>query len=77
MNANHQSMMPVFCLLLGIPLSLHADTEKCTSDCGLYHRKTTLTDTMLATRASYVTWLAEQKPARKAVTCGPWMVRIP
>jgi hypothetical protein len=39
-----------------------------------YNHKTTLSETMLATRAKYAAWLAEQKAARAAVACGPWSV---
>ena len=38
----------------------------------LYVEKESLAATMSATRARYVAWLAEQKPARAAVTLGPW-----
>ncbi len=41
---------------------------------GLYERKPSLAETMLATRAKYAAWVAEQTPARAAVTCGPWSV---
>jgi hypothetical protein len=41
---------------------------------GLYERQASLADTMLATRAKYAAWIAEQKAARVAVSCGPWSV---
>lgn len=39
---------------------------------GLYERKTTLAETLMATRANYAVWVAEQTPARATVKWGTW-----
>jgi hypothetical protein len=57
--------MKTFILSLCCVLSASAADDR------LYERKATLAETMLATRARYTAWLAEQKMARAAVTCGP------
>jgi len=63
MNTNLKAIL-TFLLLAGSTLA--GET--------LYERKATLVETMIATRARYVTWLADQKIARAAVQCGPWFV---
>jgi len=57
-----------------IILSLCCVLSAAVADDRLYERKPTLADTMLATRARYTSWLADQKAARTAVACGPWSV---
>ncbi|MCX6907134.1 MAG: hypothetical protein NTY01_03715, partial [Verrucomicrobia bacterium] len=56
---------------LSAPLVIAADSDNLA---GLYERKPSLAETMLATRAKYATWVAEQTPVRGPVTCGPWFV---
>ncbi|MFA7003005.1 MAG: hypothetical protein WC429_03105, partial [Verrucomicrobiia bacterium] len=56
-------------LLTAFLPSANADTLA-----GLYDLKPTLPQTMLASRAKYAAWVAEQPPVRAAVVCGPWFV---
>ena len=56
-------------------LSLSGRGDACAA--GLYVRKASPQATMLATRARYRAWLAEQKEARGALTLGPWHAASP
>ncbi|MFA5189437.1 MAG: LamG-like jellyroll fold domain-containing protein [Verrucomicrobiia bacterium] len=71
-------MKPLILAMTLTSLALSFTASGMTSDtdrlAGLYKREPTLQETMLATRAKYTAWVAEQTLARAAVTCGPWFV---